>query len=84
MRSLAEMGVDVRAVQWLNEHGHDAVHLRDGGLYRLPNGQLFEKAAREQRILLTSDLDFGELAAHASGFPSAIYGLLTSSADLLC
>ena len=70
MRFLADMGVDVRVVQWLNERGHDAVHLRDGGLSRLPNGQIFEKAAHEQRILLTFDLDFGEIAALASGFPS--------------
>ena len=63
MRFLADMGVDVRVVHWLREQGHDAVHLRDEGLLRLPNGQIFEKAADEQRVVLTFDLDFGEIAA---------------------
>jgi predicted nuclease of predicted toxin-antitoxin system len=67
MRFLADMGVDVRVVRWLNEHGHDASHLRDEKLHRLPNGEIFEKAAREARILLTFDLDFGEIAALTHG-----------------
>ncbi len=36
------------------------------GLQTLPNGDIFAKAAREQRIVLTFDLDFGEILA-ASG-----------------
>lgn len=72
MRFLADMGVDVRVVQWLNQHGHDAIHLRDDGLHRLPDGEIFEKAAREARILLTFDLDFGEIAALAHGRPVTV------------
>lgn len=63
MRFLADMGVDIRIVQWLNEHGHEAIHLRDEGFHRLPNGEIFGKAAREERILLTFGLDFGEIVA---------------------
>jgi predicted nuclease of predicted toxin-antitoxin system len=66
MRFLADMGVSQRVVQWLRTKGHDAVHLRDEGLQRLPNGEIFQKAGREQRIVLTFDLDFGEILA-ASG-----------------
>jgi predicted nuclease of predicted toxin-antitoxin system len=72
MRFLADMGVDVRVVQWFTEHGHDAIHLRDERLHRLPNGEIFEKAAREARILLTLDLDFGEIAALARGRPVTV------------
>jgi len=43
MRFLADMCVDVRVVGWLREQGHDAVHLRDEGLHRMPNGEIFEK-----------------------------------------
>ena len=67
MRFLADMGVSVRVVEWLKELGHDAVHLRDEGLQRLPNGEIFLKAAREQRIVLTFDLDFGEIIATSGG-----------------
>jgi predicted nuclease of predicted toxin-antitoxin system len=33
----------------------------------LPNGAIFEKAAAERRIVLTFDLDFGEIIALSSG-----------------
>jgi predicted nuclease of predicted toxin-antitoxin system len=62
MRFLADMGVAPSIVVWLRERGHDAVHLIDEGLGRLPDAQIFAKALREQRILLTFDLDFGEIA----------------------
>lgn len=29
----------------------------------MPNGEIFEKALAEDRVVLTSDLDFGEIAA---------------------
>jgi predicted nuclease of predicted toxin-antitoxin system len=67
MRFLADMGVSMRVVEWLRSSGHDAIHLRDGGLQRLPNGEIFRKAIREQRIVLTFDLDFGEIVAGSGG-----------------
>jgi predicted nuclease of predicted toxin-antitoxin system len=61
------MGVDVRVVQWLRQQGHDASHLREQGLHRLPNGAIFEQAEAEGRIILTFDLDFGEIVALSGG-----------------
>ena len=43
--------------------GHDATHLRDEGLHRMPDGKIFQKAITENRVVLTFDLDFGEIAA---------------------
>ncbi|MEN6427020.1 MAG: DUF5615 family PIN-like protein [Phycisphaerales bacterium] len=63
MRFLADMGVAQRVVQWLRVEGHDVVHLRDEGLQRMPNGEIFKKAASEARVILTFDLDFGEIVA---------------------
>jgi predicted nuclease of predicted toxin-antitoxin system len=57
MRFLADMGVSLRVVEWLRSFGHDAIHLRDEGLQKLPNGEIFRKAIREQRVVLTFDLD---------------------------
>jgi hypothetical protein len=50
MRFLADMGVSLRVVEWLRSSGHDAIHLRDEGLQKLPNGEIFRKAIREQRV----------------------------------
>jgi predicted nuclease of predicted toxin-antitoxin system len=57
------MGVDVRVVEWLRGLGYDAVHLREQGLHRAVDDAVFAKALSEQRIVLTFDLDFGDLAA---------------------
>jgi predicted nuclease of predicted toxin-antitoxin system len=67
MRFLADMGVDIRVVRWLRQNGHDAKHLRDEGLHRIPNGEIFVKAISENRVIVTFDLDFGEIVALSQG-----------------
>jgi len=63
MRFLADMGISKRVAEWLRANEHDVVHLQDRGLHRLPDGQIFELAAKEQRTILTFDLDFPEIIA---------------------
>ena len=72
MRFLADMCVDIRIVEWLRQKGHDATHLRDQGLHRMPNGQIFLKAIEEGRIVITFDLDFGEIAALTKGQKASV------------
>ena len=67
MRFLADMGVSWRVLEHLRTAGHDAVHLRDEGLQKLPDDLVFKKAIDEQRIILAFDLDFGEIAARTRG-----------------
>ncbi len=66
------MGIDVRVVEWLRAEGHDAVHLREQGLHRAPDEQVFGKALAEDRIILTFDLDFSDLAALTRERPGRI------------
>jgi predicted nuclease of predicted toxin-antitoxin system len=73
MKFLADMGISPRVVKELQNKEHDAVHLIDEGLNRLPDGDILEKARRENRVLLTHDLDFGELLAASGGqLPSVV------------
>jgi predicted nuclease of predicted toxin-antitoxin system len=65
MRFLCDMGVSRKVSEWLRCQGHESSHLGEEGLARLPNGQIFTKAIAEKRIVLTLDLDFGEIAALA-------------------
>jgi predicted nuclease of predicted toxin-antitoxin system len=59
------MGVSPRLVEWLRSIGHHALHLSEEGLQRLPDEAILRKAASERRVLLTFDLDFGEIVALA-------------------
>lgn len=65
MKFLADMGVSITTVRALRAAAHDAVHLRDEGLIRLPDPGIVAKAAQEHRVVLTFDLDFGDILAVA-------------------
>ncbi len=69
MRFLADAGVAGRVVNWLRERGHDAVHLREQSLGRLPDSEVFAKASAEKRVLLTFDLDSLATADQAQRCP---------------
>lgn len=73
MRFLADMGISPKTVAFLQSLGHDAVHLHDQSLDRLEDPAILAKAQEEDRILLTHDLDFGELIAVSGGrLPSIV------------
>ena len=72
MRFLADMGVSLGVVNWLRENGHDAIHLRDEGLQSATDEVVFEMAASELRVLLTFDLDFGEIIALSTEQPPSV------------
>ncbi|MDH3688385.1 MAG: DUF5615 family PIN-like protein [Gammaproteobacteria bacterium] len=73
MKFLADVGISLSTVEALRKAGHDARHLRDEGLQRLSDAEILDKARREGRIILTFDLDFGDLLALGlSDSPSVI------------
>ena len=83
MKFLVDMGISPRSAAFLRRQGHDAIHLHDAGLDRLSDAGILSKALSEGRILLTHDLDFGELmAASGAQLPSVItFRLRNMSAD---
>ncbi|MEM8504862.1 MAG: DUF5615 family PIN-like protein [Cyanobacteria bacterium P01_D01_bin.1] len=73
MKFLADMGVAPKTVKSLQEAGHNAVHLSEQGLFRMRDSEILQKALKEERIILTFDLDFADLPAAASTvLPSTI------------
>ena len=79
MKFLADMGISPRTVEFLRSLKHEAMHLSEEGLERLPDAAILEKARRERQVLLTSDLGFAELiAASQEKLPSVIIFRLRS------
>lgn len=72
MKFLANMGISPDTVKFLRDLGYEVVHLHEEGLDRLPDPDILRKARREGYVLLTSDLDFGELLAHGGEALSSV------------
>jgi len=73
MKFLADMGISPKIADFLQQLGHQAVHLQTQGLHGLRDSEILEKACKEDCILLTHDLDFGDLlAASGAELPSVV------------
>lgn len=58
---------------FLQGHGMDAVHLSQRGLSKMKDPAILDLARTEDRVLVTHDLEFGELVAAAgTALPSVI------------
>lgn len=73
MKFLADIGISPGAIIFLREQGYDAVHLIEQQLHRLSDTEIIAKARQEERVVLTHDLDFGDLmAANREPLPSIV------------
>lgn len=81
MRFLIDMNLSPRIAESLGALGHDAVHLREEGLQRLPDLEVFAKAAIEERVVITGDLGFGDLVASSAGKTVSVIQFRLSNMD---
>ncbi len=73
MRFLGNMGISPITIAFLRARGHEAKRLLEENLERLPDPDILAKARAERSIVLTNDLDFGDLLAESgAGLPSVI------------
>ena len=61
MRFLLDENVDTRLARFLRRQGHDVTAIAQDYGHSLGDQEVLAIAAREQRVLITDDLDFGEL-----------------------
>lgn len=67
MRLLIDANLSPRVAARLRDGGHDACHVVDVGLGSASDGEILEWAGSEDRIIVSSDSDFGALLARFGG-----------------
>jgi hypothetical protein len=82
MKFLIDNALSPSVAVSLREAGHDALHIRDYGLQTAQDEEIFSLAETENRILISSDTDFGTfLALWRKNKPSLFFSEGKQAAD---
>ncbi len=63
MKWLIDNAISPLVSSGMQAAGHDAVHVRDRGMSSANDAEIFDLAARENRVIVSADTDFGTLLA---------------------
>ncbi|GAI44358.1 unnamed protein product [marine sediment metagenome] len=64
MRFLVDMALSPKAVNFLQDMGHEAIRANELGMAKSKDREILEYAAENDMVVVTTDLDFGDILAH--------------------
>ena len=63
MRFLIDNPVSPKVAEALRKAGHDAIHVQEYGMQAESDVKIVDRAAKEDRVIITADTDFGLIMA---------------------
>ena len=63
MKFIIDMPLSPKLADWLVRQGHDAIHAMEAGLDRASDEMILNRARKEDRVVVTADLDYPRLLA---------------------
>ena len=63
MKFLIDMALSPKTVKVLRNSGYEAVRVNELGMAKSKDGEILECAAKNDMIVITADLDFGDILA---------------------
>ena len=73
MLFIADANVFVPMVEGLRQMGHDVVDVKEKGLEKLSDPEVFQLAQNQRRVLITMDKDFSSILLYP---PGEHYGII--------